>query len=153
MLHNPEKLIGVHPWLVACAIRMSLTHDIWIDQGKRDMAQQLAIWQKGRDANGNIIGPIVSNAKPGESPHNYGLAIDVVPYEYVKLTNWNPNGPKWEELKAVANSMGLKMGVVLADGSADKPHVELPEWRKHKDWLQTWALIAGGLLIVALVIK
>jgi peptidoglycan L-alanyl-D-glutamate endopeptidase CwlK len=45
----------------------------------RSIADSDALFQIGRDAAGNVINPraVVSDAKGGQSWHNYGLAIDI----------------------------------------------------------------------------
>lgn len=48
-----------------------------VTDGYRTYAQQDAIYAKGRTTNGQIV----TNAKGGESNHNFGLAIDIVPIE------------------------------------------------------------------------
>lgn len=45
-----------------------------IAQGLRTMEEQAAIYAQGRTTKG----PIVSKAKPGQSVHNYGFAVDGV---------------------------------------------------------------------------
>lgn len=45
-----------------------------VAQATRAIAQQNALYDQGR----TVPGKIVTNAKGGESYHNYGLAIDVV---------------------------------------------------------------------------
>src|SRR5690349_7601657 len=55
-------------------------------QGLRTWAQQQAIYDQGRTKPGEIV----TKAKPGQSYHNYGLAIDAVPYKAdSKTLDWN----------------------------------------------------------------
>jgi peptidoglycan LD-endopeptidase CwlK len=49
--------------------------DVLITSTYRDNDAQQALWQQGR----GTPGMIVTNAKPGESFHNYKLAFDFVP--------------------------------------------------------------------------
>ena len=49
--------------------------DIIVTATLRSNAEQAALYAQGR----TTPGAIVTNAKPGESAHNYGLAVDVVP--------------------------------------------------------------------------
>lgn len=44
----------------------------------RTNKEQDALWQKGRDNKGKVIGKTVTNAKGGQSYHNSGLAVDIV---------------------------------------------------------------------------
>ncbi len=71
-----------------------------ISQGMRTFAEQQAIYDQGR----TLPGKIVSNAKPGSSFHNYGLAVDLVQiingvanwdFDYNKLVSYTPPGMKW----------------------------------------------------------
>ena len=45
--------------------------------GLRTAAEQNALYAQGRNG---VPGNIVTNAKAGHSMHNYGLAVDVVPF-------------------------------------------------------------------------
>lgn len=74
----------------------------------------------------------VSKAGPMQSPHQYGLAIDVVPLN----DNGKPFWPKaddllWETLADAAEKVGLHVPI-----SWDKCHVE------HKSWKEVWARIS-----------
>lgn len=89
-----------------------------IVEAERSMAAQAAIFAQGRTA----PGPIVSNAPPGDSYHNYKLAFDAVPTAYKNLPNWNPSGPLWNRIGAIGQSLGLEWG-----GSWSKP--DLPHFQ------------------------
>lgn len=94
-------------------------------QGLRTFSEQEALYAKGRTE----LGEIVTWAKPGDSPHNYGCATD--------WTLWNPQGkPIWtQDVKLwvpyfnACEKVGLKKGADFGD----KPHNELSiavSWRK-----------------------
>jgi peptidoglycan LD-endopeptidase CwlK len=51
------------------------TH-LLVVSGLRTPAEQDALYEQGRTTPGHIV----TNAKAGQSMHNYGLAVDVVPY-------------------------------------------------------------------------
>jgi len=55
-----------------------------ITQGLRTMDEQQTLYDLGRTKSGSIV----TNAKPGSSYHNYGLAIDLVVMVDGKL-DWN----------------------------------------------------------------
>ena len=68
-----------------------------ITQGLRTFAEQTALYAQGR----TLPGKIVTYAPAGESYHNYGLAIDVVPiaggipqwtFDFKKLLGFMPEG-------------------------------------------------------------
>jgi peptidoglycan L-alanyl-D-glutamate endopeptidase CwlK len=82
---------------------------------------------------GPQYGSRVTNAMPGQSPHNYGLAFDAVPLVSGKPV-WDHATTEDEALWKRMASLGLKAG--LAWGGAwrnfkDYPHFETPDfnWR------------------------
>jgi peptidoglycan L-alanyl-D-glutamate endopeptidase CwlK len=90
-----------------------------IVQDTRTMEQQQALFAQGRTS----PGPVVTNARPGDSYHNWALAFDVVPDAYRNMPNWNPSGPFWPRLGAIGKSLGLTWG---GDWSTpDRPHFHL----------------------------
>lgn len=101
--------------------------------GRRTVAQQGALWQQGRDANGNVINvdQVVTNAKGADSPHVWGLAVDVVP-----IVNgaqlWEPtNHPAWLALfDAVYRSPVLHSGRTFSTiPGGDYDHIERLNWK------------------------
>jgi len=65
----------------------------------------------------------VTHAPAMFSYHQYRLAYDVVPKEYLNLPQWNPGGPLWARIGALGKSLGLSWG---GDWShKDEPHFEL----------------------------
>lgn len=86
-----------------------------IAQGIRTMAEQQAIYDKGRKTSG----PIVTNAKPGSSYHNYGLAIDLVRLDGDKV-DWNYD---MAHLLPYANRHNIVWGGSWKSFK-DKPHFE-----------------------------
>jgi len=63
--------------------------------------------------------PRVTNAKAGESFHNYGVAFDIVP-----LDGYNISSRRWLVLGTIGELMGYKWGGRWT-GFVDKPHMEL----------------------------
>lgn len=82
-----------------------LSFDIRVTQGLRTWSQQDALYAQGRTA----PGAIVTNARGGYSMHNFGLAVDVVPYVN-GIIDWSGKDAKWQELLAKAPSCGLAEG-------------------------------------------
>ena len=122
---SEARLQGVHPKLVdrvrSMAEILKLENiTIRVVQGLRTWAQQQALWLAGRDVNGNIVdhSKVVTNAKPGHSYHNYGLAVDVAPFD-ASIPDWNPAHPAWKRIVAIGESVGLTSG---------------SEWRTFPDW-------------------
>jgi hypothetical protein len=90
--------------------------------GSRSIEEQNTLYAIGRDANGKVIGDTVTNAKGGQSYHNYGLAIDVVAMEdNNKVANFNivPSNPS---LVNIGKSYGFEWGGDWK--KKDNPHFE-----------------------------
>ncbi|MGL5936387.1 MAG: M15 family metallopeptidase [Cetobacterium sp.] len=87
--------------------------------GGRSIDEQAKVYAQGRTQPGEIV----SNAKPGLSYHNYGLAFDAVPKVYLHLHNWNPEGPLWARIGAIGQGLGLEWGGSWT--SKDLPHFQL----------------------------
>ncbi len=118
------RLSHVHPLLakkVRALIDSMAKQGIQLEvvQGLRTFAEQDALFAQGRTKPGHIV----TNARGGQSNHNYGLAVDLCPFK---------NGqPQWNDEHAFnaigpeATKVGLEWG-----GSwhhlVDKPHVQLP---------------------------
>jgi hypothetical protein len=90
--------------------------DLRITDGFRTVEQQDAIYAKGRTAPGSIV----TKAKGGYSNHNFGLAVDVAPFENGKL-NWNTK--YYPIIGLIGESRKLEWGHrwVALD---DKPHFQ-----------------------------
>lgn len=110
-------------------INLRVTHTL------RTLDEQLHLYAKGRvfrDGVWTVInaGAIVTKAKPGQSPHNYGLAFDVCfagadPYPDV-------DDPRWELLGVIGEECGLDWGGPLGAGDKftfDRPHFQRGNWR------------------------
>lgn len=92
----------------------------------RSMAEQASLYAQGRTAPGRIV----TNARPGYSFHNFGLAIDVVPNSLIGLPQWG-DAPDhrvaadalWRRLGAIGRGLGLNWGGDFAS-LADRPHFQ-----------------------------
>lgn len=123
--------------------------------GSRSFEQQQATYDQGR----TTPGPIVTNAKPGDSYHQYNLALDVVPRAYKSLPNWNPEGPLWERIGQIGEAAGLQWGGRWS--KPDRPHfqfagaplAELKEyWEKFKQIMPIEVTPTTTAIVAALVI-
>jgi D-alanyl-D-alanine dipeptidase len=78
---------------------------ILVVSGLRTAAQQNALYEQGRTAPGHIV----TNAKAGQSMHNYGLAVDVVPYLSGATgdLNWKPETDQFKAMVAALKAEGL----------------------------------------------
>lgn len=100
----------------------------------RTRTRQQWLWSIGRTNSHPVSGSVLklTNAPPGSSKHETGLAFDVVPMipsptgasgDYRPTAWWNC--PYWEQLGKIGESCGLKWGGRWA--SPDRPHFEIGE--------------------------
>ncbi len=87
----------------------------------RSMEEQAALYAQGREEVTKVnelrrlagmppLGPenrIVTNARPGYSLHNFGLAFDVVPLDGGKPI-WNSSHPVWQRIGNNGKGVGLE---------------------------------------------
>ncbi len=87
-----------------------------ITQGFRSIAEQDALYNQGRTTPGSIV----TNARGGQSYHNYGLAFDVVMMQ---------NGqPVWDRIPANIGALGATYGFEWGGGwrtFPDYPHFQM----------------------------
>lgn len=88
-----------------------------VTSGLRTWDEQQKLYDQGRTA----PGAIVTNAKPGQSYHNFGLAIDVVPIVNGKA---DFNTPYWNKIGEIGKSIGFVWGGDF-NSIKDKPHFEM----------------------------
>jgi peptidoglycan L-alanyl-D-glutamate endopeptidase CwlK len=89
-------------------------------QGYRSHEEQQSLYEQGRTKPGSVV----TNAKPGVSLHNYGLAVDCVPMEDGKII-WNKPENFWDELGELAKSIGMIWGGDFS-GLKDNDHFQYP---------------------------
>ncbi|GGD05486.1 peptidoglycan-binding protein [Pontibacillus salipaludis] len=105
--------------------------NVQISSGHRSREHQQRLFEQGRTTSGNIV----TNAKAGQSVHNYGLAIDYfLTSEDGEESVWTINSD-WKRVAAIAKSMGFSWG---GDWSSfkDYPHLELTDGLTWKDLSQ-----------------
>lgn len=76
--------------------------DLLITSTYRDAESQDALYAQGRTAPGKIV----TNAKAGESFHNYRCAVDVVPLVAGK-PQWDSSDPIWAKVGMLGKKAGL----------------------------------------------
>ena len=76
--------------------------------GLRTAAEQDALYAQGRSAPGHIV----TNARAGYSMHNYGLAVDIVPYLSGSSgqLNWRANTAQFRAMVAALEAQDLIWG-------------------------------------------
>jgi peptidoglycan L-alanyl-D-glutamate endopeptidase CwlK len=87
--------------------------------GYRSFGEQLALWAQGRTRAGRRV----TNAGPGESAHNFGLAVDLVRMQPANTPDWQPTD--YAVLGEEAERAGLVWGGGFK-GLKDCPHVQWP---------------------------
>lgn len=122
----------VHPWLAHCAREMNerlsaQSIPIRVVQGLRTWNDQQRDWLKGRDKDGNVTDKklIVTDAPPGHSWHQFGLAIDVCPIMFLHLKTWGVGKPEWDNVVSVGEGLGLVSGSRWTHPLKDWPHFQL----------------------------
>lgn len=94
---------------------------IKIISGLRTYAEQDALYAQGRTTEGKIV----TNAKGGESNHNFGIAFDVGVFESNKYL---PDSPKYKAVGVLGAELGLDWGGNWKT-IEDQPHFQLrPNW-------------------------
>lgn len=91
-----------------------------VTSGTRTWAEQTRLYAQGRTA----AGQRVTNAKAGQSWHNFGVAADLTAFDKAgKRPKWD--GAEYDRMGAIAQEIGLEWG-----GSwrkfKDRPHVQRP---------------------------
>lgn len=90
----------------------------------RSMAEQDELYTHGRTA----PGPIVTNARAGQSAHNYGLAFDGVPMIHGKPM-WDQSHPSWVTYGHVASAVGLEWAGTWRSFK-EYPHIQAASWKQ-----------------------
>jgi peptidoglycan L-alanyl-D-glutamate endopeptidase CwlK len=89
--------------------------------GLRTFAQQDALFTQGRTKPGSIV----TNARGGESNHNYGIAFDVGVFDGA---HYPDESPQYDVAGAIGTDIGLEWGGTWS-GFPDRPHFQLrPAW-------------------------
>ena len=77
--------------------------DLLVTSTYRDNASQDALYAQGRTAPGKIV----TNARAGQSFHNYRCAVDVVPIKNGKPV-WDAKDPVWQKVGSLGKAAGLE---------------------------------------------
>lgn len=125
-----NKLLGVHPKLVDAAARIQqamreLGFEMLVTDGVRTVAQQQALYAKGRTAPGHIVTQADGvTHRSNHQPHadGFGHAIDLC-FVVDGAPSW-ADGLPWALYGAMAKALGLQWGGTWT--TPDRPHIELP---------------------------
>ncbi len=77
--------------------------DLLVTSTYRDNASQEALYAQGRTKPGKIV----TNARAGQSFHNYRCAFDVVPLRHGKPV-WDAKDPVWQIIGQIGKQCGLE---------------------------------------------
>jgi peptidoglycan L-alanyl-D-glutamate endopeptidase CwlK len=119
-LRQPFQVMA-QGWLDDCH---SVSLDILITCTLRPLDEQQRLYDQGRTTPGHIV----TNAKPGQSAHNYGLALDFVPMINGK-PEWTGKDPAWAHAIAMAEARGMES--LAKSAFPELAHLQLPGWRAH----------------------
>lgn len=137
------SLVGMHPFVKKKAEELLVNannrlkhHKMILTQAHRTNKQQDEIYAQGRTRPGDIV----TNAKGGQSTHNYGLAIDFALLTpdgkkavWDTYSDFDKDGkPDWSEVVEEAKKLGFTWG---GDWKSfvDKPHLEMTAGLTIKD--------------------
>jgi peptidoglycan L-alanyl-D-glutamate endopeptidase CwlK len=105
--------------------------DVLITSTYRDFEKQNALYAVGRTKPGKIV----TNARAGQSFHNWRVAFDAVPRRGGKPV-WNTageDGKLWEKIGAIGESVGLEWGGRWKK-FPDYPHFQFTNGRSLADF-------------------
>lgn len=126
--------INFKPLIVALLAQLELDGIKCIGtSGRRTIVEQDKLYAQGRTTPGEIV----TKAKGGQSPHNFGLAVDLCPINPKDGSLWwNAPDDVWNIIHLLAEERGY-----LDSGYdwkfCDRPHVEDPRWKiEQAKWIK-----------------
>jgi peptidoglycan L-alanyl-D-glutamate endopeptidase CwlK len=133
---------------------------VYIFEGLRTWERQAELYAKGRDPKGNVVdkSKVVTCAKPGDSFHNYAMAVDIVfdgdtAKPGIQWT-WNEPTGKWKQLGQCGKDCGLEWAGDWVK-FPEMPHqqfktlltiAQLQETYKRGGLSEVWKLVDSNLL-------
>lgn len=120
-----KKIEKLHP-KIRCSVKNFINEvektigiKLRVIQGFRTYAEQDALYAQGRTTGGSKV----TNAKGGQSNHNFGLAIDVAEIKNGKI-DWNEQEKVLPKIAPIGKKWGFEWG---GDWKSlkDKPHFEM----------------------------
>lgn len=98
-----------------------------VTSGRRTIDEQNKLYNQGRTTSG----PIVTKAKGGQSPHNFGMAADLCPLTVGNKLWWDAPDDIWHAIAATAEKNGLVAGYHFKS-FVDAPHIEDAHWKEQQ---------------------
>lgn len=102
----------------------------------RTVDEQAQLYKIGRTIQGDgptaarPLGRIITNARAGESAHNYRMALDFVPLVFGK-PQWSDKHPHWQTLGELAERANLEWAGRWTR-FRETAHLQMPEWRSER---------------------
>ncbi len=129
-IYTDRRINTLHPKIRAktkefiIRVEKELGIKLRVTSGLRTWEEQTKLYNRGRTSPGKRV----TNAKAGQSYHNYGLAFDVVEIKNGKAI-WN--NPNWKRIAAIGKSLGFEWG---GDWKfTDKPHFQMNFGKHHTE--------------------
>ena|SRR5665213_2433996 len=91
-----------------------------VDQALRSWTDQAKLFAQGRTTPGEVV----TDAAPGYSWHEFGLAFDVVPLDVDLIPDWVLTHPIWQDIVTAGEALGLSSGSDFTHRK-DTPHFQL----------------------------
>jgi len=93
---------------------------------RRTFAEQDDLYAQGR----TVPGHVVTNARAGQSAHNYGLAFDGAPTIGGKILWAEPlTGEHWLQYGRIGKMCGMEWGADWV-GFREGPHLQMANWKQ-----------------------
>lgn len=118
---DPRVKPKVESFLAACK---AAGIEILVTCTLRTYEEQAKLYAQGRTEPGKIV----TRAKPGQSAHNAGLALDVVPLLHGKPV-WDFPDPLWSKVGALGQEAGLQWYGAPGAEFVEAAHFQLPHWK------------------------
>ena len=120
---NTERIAKLHPKVKAMAEQWlgkleTAKREVLITSGYRSKADQDLLYAQGRTKPGKVV----TNARGGQSLHNYGVAFDFCPCDDKGNCLW-ADPKKFKEYAAVGKMVGFEWGGEWAS-FPDPPHLQ-----------------------------
>mgnify|MGYP000417041792 FL=1 len=118
---------GVHPQIV----------EFWKafrdDCSKRNISVRAFEFVRSEKRQNELKAQGRSNASAGESPHQYGCAVDIISSKHA----WNLTKKEWDILIAIGDEVARKRKIKMKNGASfaglyDPAHWELKNWKQYK---------------------
>lgn len=151
MLYGFPRLLGTHPalWGAVGYLAFKSKYDWKVVSGVRSLEEQANDYAIGRTT--ELDRETVTDAAPGSSAHNFGLAVDVQPtLDKGASVVQDTEHPAWAEKdKILGGFPGITPAITTSSGR-DFPHLQVMDWQSKKEWQTTYTAVAAciGLVVI-----